>query len=136
MSDQYFALRDDVGVTAGGNLEPLVAKSLTFSVPAMMGGDVVEQAYGITIEPAPSLGEGDHARIIPGTRMIHSQDPRVSLALIAEGVFVEIDPPAKKDEAAQRKALKDAAEEAGTHSGDPDPDNPDNPVDETPKDGE
>lgn len=134
--DKYFALKLDVGVTANGNLEPLAEIGVAVAVPIMRNGELVEDALRYVIRPAESIGPDDYARIIPGTRVIHVNDPRVEQAIRQSALFVDTDKPTKAQTDKERKALTDAVEEAGTHNGDPDPTNPDNPVDDKTKGGE
>lgn len=122
MSDQYFVLRDDVGVTADGNLEPLHEIGIVVAVPIMRGGELVEDPHRYVVRPAESIGDGEYARVIPGTRLVHVTDPRVAQGLVQTGLFAETDPPTKKIQAEQRREKKAAEQEAGTHE--PDPDNP------------
>lgn len=116
MSDRYFELNDDVGVTADGNLEPLVRQGLTIAVPTMADGEVVDTAYSIVIESATGLADDEHARIIPNTRIIHSRDPRVSDGVLQTGSYHEVDHPDRKTVAKQKATTEDSREEAGTHS--------------------
>jgi hypothetical protein len=116
---RWFQLRDHIGVTADGNPEPLVEQSLTMAVPAMRGRELVEDSFGIVIQPSGALKETEHARIVPFTRIIEVADPRVADVLMQTGHYDEIDPPTKRDQQAAKKALTDAVEEAGTHEPDP-----------------
>lgn len=126
--DEYFKLRDDVGVTADGNLEPLCEIGIVVAVPIMKDGELIDDPHRYVIEPADTLKEDGHARIIPGTRIVHVNDPVVAQGVLQTGMFGQVDKPTRKDQAAERRALTDAKEEAGTHNGDRDPTNPDNPV--------
>jgi hypothetical protein len=110
---KYFELEDHVGVTADGNLEPLVEIGLVVTVPTMVEGEVVDAPHTVKVEHAAKLGELA-ARIVPGTRIVESSDYRVNVALLGSG-FVAIDPPTKAAVAKAAKALTDAASEAGTH---------------------
>lgn len=126
--DQYFALRDHVGVTADGNLEPLVEIGVTLAVPMMRDGEFVEDPHRYIIESRESLPDGELARIIPGTRIVHATDPRIADVLLQSELVEQCDPPTKRQQSAQRREARAAEEEAGSHAGDPDPQNPDNPV--------
>lgn len=126
--DQYFQLRDDVGITGDGNLEPLDNIGIVVAVPIMRGGEVVEDPHRYHVVQAESLSKDVLARVIPGSRTIHVNDPTVAEGIWQTGLFVQIDKPTKKQLADQVREAKAAEEEAGTHNGDPDPTNPDNPV--------
>ncbi len=121
----YLELNDDVGVTAGGNLEPLVSIGVAITVPTMVKdpetgkNEMAELVDSVTIESATGLA-GRPARFLPGTRIVEVADPRVHNALLQTAHFHEIDAPTKKDAEQQKKALTDAVEEAGTHAQDPD----------------
>lgn len=121
----FMELHDHVGVTADGNLEPLVSIGLTVAYPTMVkdpdtGKDeIAEAVQGLTIDAAQSLGDRP-ARFIPGTRIIETNDPRIVTALLQSGNFQQIDAPTKTAAKAAAKALSDATEEAGTHAQDPD----------------
>jgi hypothetical protein len=119
MSDRYFALRDHVGVTADGNLEPLVEIGVTASVPKIEKGELIEVQERYTIKAADSLGQFDLARFIPGTRMVHATSPQIADVLLQSGMWDEIKPPTKQEAAKQAKDLTDSREEAGTHEPDP-----------------
>lgn len=121
----YLELHDHIGVTADGNLEPLVAISpVPYLVPTLVqdpetGKDVVvETQETTTIEFAETLGKRP-ARMVPGTRIVESADPRITAFLLASnegGVWREIDPPTKTEAKRAAKELTDAVEEAGTHT--------------------
>ncbi len=118
----YLELNDDVGVTADGNLEPLVAIGVSRVVPTMVKDgaktDVIDVAQSYTVEAADTLGRR-LARFLPGTRIVECVDPQITSALLAGSCHL-IDPPKKADAAKQAKSLTDAREEAGTHAQDPD----------------
>jgi hypothetical protein len=127
MSLRYFALLDHVGRTADENLEPLVEEGLTVGVPVAKDGEVFIETMSVRILPAEHLPDGAGARIIPGTRTIECNDPRIADGLVGSGKYDEIPPPTKKQQADEAKQLKDAIAEAGTHSPEPDdPEHPDN----------
>jgi hypothetical protein len=121
----FLELHDHVGVTADDNLEPLVEIGVTLAVPTMIkdpdtGKDELAEAVtSLTISSQASLGDLQ-ARVLPGTRIIETADQRVTQALLGTGHWQQIDAPTKTAAAAAAKALKDAAEEAGTHAQDPD----------------
>jgi hypothetical protein len=115
MSDRYFELNDDVGVTVDGNLEPLAEIGLVVNVPILQAGEVVDNAHRITIAAAGSIAKDAHARIVPGTRIAHCRDPRVADAIAQSGQYHEIDQPTKTDIRSQQSDTHDAREEAGTH---------------------
>jgi hypothetical protein len=133
MSVRYFALRDHVGVTPGGNLEPLVEEGMAIAVPTIVstvdGPEVVTTSMSVVIRPADTLPDGAGARVIPGTRIIECSDPRIADGLLGGEKYEEIPPPTKQEVTHAVKALTDGRAEAGTHSPDPDdPDHPDNPA--------
>ncbi len=121
----FLELEDHVGVTADGNLEPLVSIGLSIAVPTMVKDpdtgkmEPAEIAHSITIESSQGLADRP-ARFLPGTRIVEIADPRVVTALMQSGSFKEIDPPTKTAQKAAAKALTDAIEEGGTHAQDPD----------------
>jgi hypothetical protein len=123
--DQYFQLRDDVGLTADGNQEPLRQIGVTLAVPIMREGEVVDDPHRYVIHASDTLKDGALARFIPGTRTVHAVDPRIADVLRQSGLFVQTDPPTKRDQQAQRSEARAAKQEAGTHKGDPDTTNPD-----------
>lgn len=123
MSDRYFQLADHVGVTADGNQTPLVEIGMTIAVPTVVQTDEGPQlsatTHGLKIVAADDLAEGEAARFIDGTRIVHVADPRVAEAMAQNALFVEIDQPTKAAIVKHRKALADGVEEAGTHEPDP-----------------
>lgn len=118
----FLRLRDEHGVTADDNLEPLVQIGLAIPVPVMIPnpatkdmepGETAQKTY---IDPADTLEENAIARIIPGTRLIEVADSRIAGALLLTGNWESVDPPTRAQIASEAKALSDAIAEAGTHS--------------------
>jgi hypothetical protein len=113
---RYFELHDHVGVEAShlvkekdadGNvleevenpkaedLAPLCSESMLVAFPKKVeNGEVVEDVVAIRIKPAAELTEERPARIIPGTRVIETTSHQVAAALLANGKYQEVDPPA------------------------------------------
>ncbi len=122
----WLKLKDTVGVTVDGNLEPLVDIGVTVAIPQMIENpetgklEVGESVQTLRITHRPSLDIFHPARFIEGGRIVETRDQRVVDALTQTGSFEQIDRPTKRDLAAHVKSLTDAREEAGTHAQDPD----------------
>ncbi len=124
----WLELHDTIGVTAEGNLEPLAdIGDVPILVPRLVTDEtgkqhVIEEPQMVKIEFADELGKRP-ARMVPGTRMVETVDPRIAGFLLGsnEGaVWKQIDTPTRAAVKAAAKALADASEEAGTHAQDPD----------------
>jgi hypothetical protein len=130
--DKYFALKLEHGLSPDGNPQPLVEIGVAVAVPIMVqtknGPELAQDAQRYVIREGETLKEGELARFIPGTRIVHVADPRIETAIRDTNLFVETDKPTRAAIDKERKQLLDSAQEAGTHNGDPDPTNPDNPV--------
>lgn len=115
----YYRFSDEQGITAGGNLEPLVSIGMTIAVPTMVTvegkQEIAEVIETIHIEPRDSLGDAV-ARIVPGTRLIETNSPHVDSVLAQTAQWAQSDAPTKKDIAAEAKAITDAIEEAANRS--------------------
>jgi hypothetical protein len=126
MPDQttFLKFKDEHGVTADGNLEPLVQIGLVMAVPVMIPNPFTkidepgEAAQSVIVDPADTLG-GAPARIVPGTRLIEVADSRVVSALLYSKQWELTDPPSRTEIQSARALTTDASTEAGTHS-DPD----------------
>ncbi len=122
----WLQLKDTVGVTVDGNLEPLADIGVTVAVPQMLPNpetgelELGETVQTLRITHADSLDILRPARFIEGGRIVETRDQRVVDALLQTASFDVIGRPTKKDLAAHVKALTDAREEAGTHAQDPD----------------
>ena len=118
----WLRLKDHVGVSADGNLEPLVDIGVTVAVPTMVkdpetGKDEIgETVQTLSIGHAETLDIFRPARFIKGGRIVETRDQRVVSALMQTGNFEQIDRPTKKDIAAHVKGLTDATEEAANRS--------------------
>lgn len=123
----FLKFKDDHGVTADGNLEPLVAIGLAIPVPVMVPDPDTkklvpgETTANVLVKPAEQLGNA-LARIVPGTRFIEVFDFRIAQALIRTEKWERVDPVSKAEAAKAAKALTDASTEAGTHADPNDPD--------------
>lgn len=122
----WLKLKDTIGKTVDGNLEPLADIGISVAVPQMLPNpETGELALGeavqtLRITHAETLDIFRPARFIAGGRIVETRDQRVADALIATSSFEPIDRPTKKQLATHVKALTDAREEAGTHAQDPD----------------
>lgn len=122
----WLQLKDHIGVTVDGNLEPLVDIGVSVAVPQMIPNpetgkpELGEAIQTLRITHAETLDIFRPARFIEGGRIVETRDRRIVDALVQTGSFELIDRPTKKDLNAHVKALTDAREEAGTHAQDPD----------------
>jgi hypothetical protein len=123
---KFLQLKEHVGVTADGNLEPLVAIGAAIAVPTMIPNpdtgelELGEVPHSVEIGASEQLTQEDGselpARIVPGTRMVEVADVRIEAALLQTENWEQIKPPTAKQAAAAAKALSDAIDEAGTHT--------------------
>lgn len=117
----WLQLKDHVGVTADGNLEPLVDIGVSVAVPQMIEDpntgklEVGEAVQTLRISEAATLDVTRPARLAGG-RIVETRDARVVAALMQTGHFEQIDRPTKKQIAAHAKSLTDAAAEAANRS--------------------
>lgn len=116
----WLKLKDTIGVSADGNLEPLVDIGLTIAVPQMIEvegkQEVGEAVHSLRIGHADSLDVFTPARFIEGGRIVETRDVRVVDALMQTGNWDRIDQPTKTAMTAHVKSLKDASEEAANRS--------------------
>lgn len=122
-TSRYYRFKDEHGVTADGNLEPLVSIGMTVAIPTMIDNPETgrpepgETISTLHLQPGDSiLSMAIPARIVPGTRMVESADPRVDSALLASGKWEQIDKPTKKEQTGEAKALTAAIDEAANRS--------------------
>lgn len=121
----FLELKADVGVTADGNLEPLVAIGLAIPVPQMIPNPATkelepgESVENVTVEPSEALERGALARIVPGTRMVEVVNERIAANLLATLNWEQVDRPTTRAVQSAARQLSDAAEEAGTHTDQP-----------------
>lgn len=99
---RYFAVRDQHGLNANGNPEPLVEIGVTIAVPVMKGGEIIEVAERLVLKP------------LKGSRTVSTDDPRVAAALDAHPALEAVDKPSGKKLQAEVSATEDSRREAGT----------------------
>ena len=116
MPNRYLQLREHIGLTAGGNPEPLVTIGLTATVPRMRNGEIVDDPHRHEIKAAEKIPAGEGARIMPDTRIVEASDPVIADLLLSTGNWEEIDPPSKREQQHQRGEARAAKQEAGTHA--------------------
>jgi hypothetical protein len=95
MSDtRYFALRDEHGTDHEENLQPIVEVGLSIPNPlaAALGHDVKDK---VVIVQHDELTDELPARVIPGTRLIETNDFIVAESLLACGQYEEVGAPTK-----------------------------------------
>jgi hypothetical protein len=117
----WLKLHDTVGVSANGNLEPLVDIGIVIAVPQMIempdgSQEIGESTQALRVTDAPGLSVFRPARFEKGGRMVETRDARVVESLMRTGNWDIIDRPSKRDVAAHVKALTDATEEAANRS--------------------
>lgn len=95
-----------------GEPEPLSNIRFQIPIPTMVGGELVMTTASSEAKPAEQLDPRTKTRIVPGTRLVHTQAPAVVEVLLNTGLYRVCDPPEKA--AANRQAKKKAqlAEEA------------------------
>lgn len=112
----WLKLLDTIGVSANGNLEPLVDIGITVAVPTMIEvegkQEIGESVQTLRIGHDATLSVFKPARFIEGGRIVETRDARVVEALMRTGNWEQIDRPTKAATAAHVKSLKDATEEA------------------------
>lgn len=93
----WFELASTYGIDHAGNLEPLCPFVLNIAVPQMgPGGMVLPSAADKTpVALAAKLDDSTPIRVIPDTRIIETSDLRLAAAVLALGVFDQIDKPSK-----------------------------------------
>lgn len=78
-----------------GEPEELTSIGVPIQMPVMADGEVIDSTHTYRIEPAPSLGEGEWARIIPGTRIVEVNHEGLVNVLRTVAGYVDCDPPRK-----------------------------------------
>lgn len=119
VEDVYLELVEDVGLApaflrqpdgtevenpAAGEPEPLNNIRFQIPVPVMVDGQLAMTTNSAHVVPGDDLDEVTLTRIIPGTRVVHTQAPAVVDVLMNTGHYRLVDPPERK--AANRQAMK------------------------------
>lgn len=91
-NDLYFEKRvipEDLD--ANGDPGPLIEVGLSMTIPTIVDGEIVDATQGIRIQPDDKLA--GHARIVPGTRIVHTRDQRIASVLLSSNQYDQVDPP-------------------------------------------
>lgn len=117
----WLKLLDTIGVSANGNLEPLVDIGMVIAVPQMVDmpdgtQEVGEGVQALRITHSPTLDIFRPARFVEGGRMVETRDARVVEGLLKTGNWELVGRPTKKDVASHVKQLTDALDEAANRS--------------------
>lgn len=119
----WFELKPEHGIDHEGNLEPIAEFGLSVAVPQLVNGDVLDTASASTvIRPQARLTDEIAVRIIPDTRIVETSNLNLASAILATGLFEQIERPnkthiadAEKETRAHLNTMKqrDRAVEAG-----------------------
>lgn len=91
-TDLYFEKRvipEDLD--ANGDPGPLIEVGLSVTIPTVVNGEIVDGTQGVHIRPQPSLT--GQARIVPGTRIVHTRDQVVAAVLLSSNQYDQVPPP-------------------------------------------
>lgn len=97
LAPDYIRNKDGVLVEnpKAGEPEELTSIGVPIQIPVMAGGEVIDSTQTYRIEPAPKLGDGEWARIIPGTRIVEVNHEGLVNVLRTLAGYVDCDPPKK-----------------------------------------
>jgi hypothetical protein len=119
---RYFTLHETLGLAPAyvrtddglevpnpraGELDPINEVGISVSIPTMVGKDVLDLPARIVIAPAESLPDKVRARVIPGTRIIETDNDRVATALLGCDQYAETDPPKAETTRTKREKTED-----------------------------
>lgn len=90
-----FIQKDGVAVPnpKAGEPEPLNNIGVPIQIPVMAGGEVIDSTQTYRIKPAPKLGDGEWARIVPDTRIVEVNHEGLANVLRSLAGYVDCDPP-------------------------------------------
>lgn len=94
MPNRYFKLRDDVGLDAAGNPEPVQTVGVVVNQPVMRDGEPVEDQQTLQV------------KAIADTRIVVTDDVRIVAGLEHCGLFEEITKPTAKQVEAEAKTTE------------------------------
>lgn len=123
---RYFQLNDDVGLNpVTGKADPIAAVGLVVAVPRMVKGELLVEQQRLEIkvltdQELAGRKQKPPARILPSSRLIEVDEPRVADGLAGSGQYREVDPPEKKALDEHRKEIEANVREASAAAKDED----------------